>query len=234
MQPLPLPDAYRPRPVAEGSTGVLTAVPETTRTDTGDGGRADTEPGTHATVVFEGLPPLRPSAGPTHRAGAHTRSGNAMGRTRRGLLAGASVAFAEHGLRRSTMQHVATAAGVAKATLYNHFRTKDDVAGALLADELQRLLDLAAAHPRGEALGRLAEEIGGHPVLRRLAAGEPEVLARLLQAPDASLSADLARALGVDTGAAGLVVGWLAGLALRPGTAEERARQAAALERVVG
>ena len=29
------------------------------------------------------------------------------------------------------MQHVAAAAGVAKATLYNHFRTKDDVAQAL-------------------------------------------------------------------------------------------------------
>ena len=56
-----------------------------------------------------------------------------MDRTRAGLLAGAARAFAEHGLRRSTMQSIAAAAGVAKATLYNHFRTKDEVAAALLA-----------------------------------------------------------------------------------------------------
>ena len=59
--------------------------------------------------------------------GSHTRAGNAMNRTRAGLLAGAARAFADQGLRRSTMQSVAAAAGVAKATLYNHFRTKDDV-----------------------------------------------------------------------------------------------------------
>ena len=62
-----------------------------------------------------------------------------MSRTRLGLLAGAARAFAEQGLRRSTMQSVAAAAGVAKATLYNHFRTKDEVARALLALELDRL-----------------------------------------------------------------------------------------------
>ena len=62
-----------------------------------------------------------------------------MNRTRAGLLAGAARAFAEHGLRRSTMQSIAAAAGVAKATLYNHFRTKDEVAAALLAVELDRL-----------------------------------------------------------------------------------------------
>ena len=68
-----------------------------------------------------------------------------MNPTRRGLLEGAARAFADNGVRRSTMQSIAAAAGVAKATLYNHFRTKDDVARALLAVELDRLTDLAAA-----------------------------------------------------------------------------------------
>src|SRR3712207_6962563 len=36
---------------------------------------------------------------PAHLPGAHTRSGNAMGRTRAGLLDGAARAFAERGLR---------------------------------------------------------------------------------------------------------------------------------------
>lgn len=227
MQPLPLPDAYRPRPVADGATGVLVAVPDPPTEPEPDTGK-------HATVVVEGLPLLRRPPGPEHRAGAHTRSGNAMGRTRRGLLAGAVTAFAEQGLRRTTMQHVASAAGVAKATLYNHFRTKDDVIAALVDDELQRLLALAATRPRAEALMLLAEEVGGHPVLRRLADGEPEVLARLLQAPEEPLTPDLARALQIDVVAADVVLRWLAGLVLRPGTAQERARQSATVQRMLG
>ena len=118
--------------------------------------------------------------GPEHVPGVHTRSGNAMGRTRAGLLAGAARAFSDHGLRRSTMQSIAAAAGVAKATLYNHFRTKDEVAAALLAVELDRLSALAETLPRGQALAALSDELGAHPVLRRLAATEPETLTALL------------------------------------------------------
>ena len=99
-----------------------------------------------------------------------------MSSTRRGLLTGAARAFARSGLRRSTMQSVADAAGVAKATLYNHFRTKDEFARALLALELQRLVATAAALPTAEALALLSDELGGHPVLSRLAETEPEIL----------------------------------------------------------
>ena len=124
-----------------------------------------------------------------------------MGRTRAGLLAGAARAFAEHGLRRSTMQSIAAAAGVAKATLYNHFRTKDEVAAALLAAELDRLTALAESLPRDQALAALSDELGAHPVLRRLAETEPEVLTALLAVDAerwAELTARLAAALRVD------------------------------------
>ena len=80
-----------------------------------------------------------------------------MGRTRLGLLAGAARAFAEHGLRRSTMQSIAAAAGVAKATLYNHFRTKDEVTAALLAAELERLTARTAELPLEQALASLSD-----------------------------------------------------------------------------
>jgi AcrR family transcriptional regulator len=99
-----------------------------------------------------------------------------MGRTRAGLLDGAVRAFAERGLRGSTMQSVAATAGVAKATLYNHFRTKDEVARALLAAELDRLTALVAGLAPGAALTALADEVAGHPVLRRVADDEPAVL----------------------------------------------------------
>ncbi|MGY1814710.1 TetR family transcriptional regulator [Blastococcus sp. SYSU D00820] len=171
-------------------------------------------------------------AAPGHVPGAHTRAGNAMNRTRAGLLRGAAVAFAEAGLRRSTMQSVAAAAGVSKATLYNHFRTKDEVARALLAAELRRLATVAAEVTPEAALAALADEVATHPVLRRLAAVEPELLAGLLGAEPqrwAEVAEVLAGALGTDAEVAEVVARWLAGLVLQPADPAGRARQAARL-----
>jgi AcrR family transcriptional regulator len=188
-----------------------------------------------AVAVPAPVPPTaRPARGP--RTGAPGRSTGPMSRTRRGLLTGARSAFAERGLRRTTMQHVAAAAGVAKATLYNHFRTKDDVAAALLAFELDRLVALAAELPLTVAVPALAEEVGAHPVLRRLAETEPETLARMLTV-DADRWADIAVALGASLGltrvAAEVVGRWLLGLVLQPGTKAERAQQAAQVTRML-
>ena len=174
--------------------------------------------------------------GPEHLPGAHTRAGNAMGRTRAGLLAGAARAFAEHGLRRSTMQSIAVAAGVAKATLYNHFRTKDEVATALLAAELDRLTALAETLPRDQALAALSDELGAHPVLRRLAGAEPETLTALLAVGTerwAELTARLAAALQVDDDGAELAGRWLLGVVLQPGRSTTRRRHAGRLAAVL-
>lgn len=155
-----------------------------------------------------------------------------MGRTRRGLLEGAARAFAERGLRATTMQSVASAAGVAKATLYNHFRTKDEVARALLAVELERLTELAAGRPVDAALAALADELAGHPVLRRLRTTDPELLLDLLAvAPErwAALTTRLAGALAVDPDGAELAGRWLLGVALQPGRSTIRHRHAAYL-----
>ncbi|RBY98060.1 TetR family transcriptional regulator [Blastococcus sp. TF02-8] len=158
-----------------------------------------------------------------------------MNRTRAGLLDGARRAFAEQGLRGSTMQSVAAAAGVAKGTLYNYFRTKDDVARALLATELDRLADLAAPLPPAEALVVLGDELATHPVLRRVAETEPDQLAALVVsgARWAELTDRLARALGVDADAAELAGRWLLGVVLQPGPTTGRRRQAAALARAM-
>jgi len=167
--------------------------------------------------------------GPEHLPGIHTRAGNAMGRTRAGLLAGAARAFAEHGVRRSTMQSIAAAAGVAKATLYNHFRTKDEVAAALLAVELDRLTALAASLPRDQALATLSDELGAHPVLRRVAATEPDALIALLAVDAdrwAEVTARLGAALQVDDDGAQLAARWLLGVVLQPGRSTTRHRHA--------
>jgi AcrR family transcriptional regulator len=155
-----------------------------------------------------------------------------MNRTRAGLLAGAARAFADAGVRRSTMQSIAAAAGVSKATLYNHFRTKDEVARALLAAELDRLTARAAALPLQEALAALGDELAVHPVLRRLAATEPELLHALLGVPPdrwAGLTGALGAALAIDDDAAELAGRWLLGLVLQPGRSTARHRYAARL-----
>jgi AcrR family transcriptional regulator len=157
-----------------------------------------------------------------------------MGRTRVGLLAGAARAFADQGLRRSTMQSVAAAAGVAKATLYNHFRTKDEVARALLALELDRLSVAAAELPTDRALAALSDELGAHPVLRRLADSEPDVLVGLLGTDRwAALTGRLAAALRVDEDGAELAARWLLGVVLQPGRSTTRHRHAARLSAVL-
>jgi AcrR family transcriptional regulator len=164
------------------------------------------------------------------------RAGHAMNRTRAGLLDGAARAFAEHGLRRSTMQSIAAAAGVAKATLYNHFRTKDEVAAALLAVELDRLTALAASLPRDQALAALSDELGAHPVLRRVADIEPETLTALLAVhPErwTELTARLGAALRVDGDAAELAGRWLLGVVLQPGRSTTRHRLAGRLAAVL-
>jgi AcrR family transcriptional regulator len=199
-------------------------------------------PGLHLTAPVPSLTVAVPAPRPTHAARDPRRPvgrpGVAMSRTRRGLLTGARTAFAERGLKKTTMQHVAAAAGVAKATLYNHFRTKDDVAQALIAFELDRLAALAAELPLTVAVPALAEEVGAHPVLRRLAETEPEVLVQMM-ALDAERWADVVLTLGsalrISRPEAELVCRWLLGLVLQPGTAPERAAQAAVVTgQVVG
>jgi AcrR family transcriptional regulator len=129
--------------------------------------------------------PARPtsSAAPRRETGTRTRAGNAMARTRAALLAGALSAVARHGTRRTTMNDIATAGGVAKATLYNHFRTKEDVWAALVESEVTRVaVECGAQDPARDlvdALAQAALALSQHPVLRRLAQDEPEVLARL-------------------------------------------------------
>jgi AcrR family transcriptional regulator len=161
----------------------------------------------------------------------------AVGRTRAGLVDGAGRAFAAHGLRGATMQAVAAAAGVSKATLYNHFRTKDELAGALLAGELDRLIGLAADLPPVAAVAALSDELAGHPVLRRLAEDEPDRLGELLR-PGAERWADvvarLGAALGVDGDGAEILARWLTGVVLHPGRSIDRHRQAARLVTAVG
>jgi AcrR family transcriptional regulator len=140
-----------------------------------------------------------------------------MGRTRAGVLAAAASITAERGTRRTAMAEIAAAAGVAKGTLYNHFRTKDEVFAALIEAEIARLAAECEPLALRAALAHAAASLGAHPVIRRLAEEEPAVLATLLApAPTAhgwvtarAAVEQVLAAAEVDPSAADLVLRWL-------------------------
>jgi AcrR family transcriptional regulator len=127
--------------------------------------------------------PYLASAAPVREAGVHSRAGNAMARTRAAVLDGAARAVEKHGARKATMADIASLAGIAKGTLYNHFRDKEAVYAAALEGGIRTLAaecGLAAREDLAEALALAAERIGANPALRRIAADEPATLAALV------------------------------------------------------
>jgi AcrR family transcriptional regulator len=174
------------------------------------------------------------SAAPVRAAGTRSRAGNAMSRTRAALLEGARRSVEVNGTK-ITMAQVAAAAGVAKATLYNHFRTREAVLSALLVDEITRLVDEFAGQPLTDALGGAASALAGHPLLRVLARLEPGTLAALGRIDASAEGWRIARE-GVDAGLTAhqrggtdTVLRWLASYLLSPANAASVAGDLAVL-----
>ena len=172
------------------------------------------------------------SDAPRRAAGVRTRSGNAMLRTRTALLAAAATCVERDGVRRTTMSEIAATAGVAKATLYNHFRTKDDVLAALVDAQVASLGSTCAqaAADRGlaAALEVAAAELAGSGPLRRVAKEEPGLLAPLAvpgegrgweAARTAVTSVLTAAGVPADAAAVELVLRWLLSQLLWPADA---------------
>jgi AcrR family transcriptional regulator len=167
--------------------------------------------------------PAIASAAPVRVAGTRSRAGNAMNRTRVALLDGA-LRSVEVNATKITMAQVAAAAGVAKATLYNHFRTREAVLSALLAAEVAKLVDEFAGRPLADALAGAANAISRHPALRTLARIEPGTLA-ILGCIDSSAEgwrsahAGVAALLGAEhRRGTDTVLRWLASFLITPGS----------------
>lgn len=167
--------------------------------------------------------PAIASAAPVRAAGTRSRAGNAMNRTRVALLDGARRSVEVNGTK-ITMAQVATSAGVAKATLYNHFRTREAVLSALLAAEIATLIDQFADQPLAEALGGAANALSRHQLLRTLARVEPGTLAALGYIdPNADgwrrARTAVEAVLGTESrGGTDTVLRWLASYLISPGT----------------
>lgn len=166
------------------------------------------------------------SAAPVRASGTRVRAGNAMARTRAALLDGAVRAIAVHGTA-ITMAEVALTAGVAKATLYNHFRTREAVLSAVALAQVHALMGAVVELPLRQSLIELAAAVSTHPALTTLREREPAVLAAAAaasQAPPAAVAAaragltDLLANAGFvgSPVAADVLLRWLISLALTP------------------
>ena len=85
------------------------------------------------------------------------------------------------------MADIANLAGIAKGTLYNHFRAKEAVFAAAIDAAVRGLTEecvTVASDDFAESLALAADRLGTHPALRRLAVDEPSAIAALTAIDD--------------------------------------------------
>jgi len=162
-----------------------------------------------------------------------------MARTRAAILAATEACVADVGARATTMSAVALRGRIAKATLYNHFRTKSELLDAVVQARIQTCRTAALAAPDlAEALRLTARSLSGLAGVAGLAAHDPAALARLTAAGDgpgwtaarAAVSEVLARhGRDADASARELVLRWLTSQLLWAGEEAERDLAAAIL-----
>lgn len=157
-----------------------------------------------------------------------------MTRTRAAVLQAAADCLIARGVRGTTMGLVATTAGVAKATLYNHVRDKDDLLASLAAERAAVLgrACLSAGGPAA-ALELAAGRLAADPLLQALREGEPEVLLPLTAPGPGPAWASARVAVGAllagpDAAQVEAVLRWLVGQLLWP-VGPSQARYDAAL-----
>lgn len=156
--------------------------------------------------------------------GTRQRAGNAMGRARSGILDGARRCLTDAGPRGLTMSGAADRGGVARATVYNHFRDRAELVSALAVDTVERLAEVAAAAPDlAGALSAAGSAAAALPELRGAVARDPSVAALVVVPSDSpawpAAREAVAALLDRHTGAAAeaevdLVLRWLGAVAV--------------------
>lgn len=105
------------------------------------------------------------------------------------IAAAAFDSFVEYGIRRSTIEDVATRAGVSKMTVFRRFQNKQGLVQVVIAREIRRAMEqLDDVWEREQTLEQrlvlglsfAVSFVRGHPLLDRLLRSEPELLLPLL------------------------------------------------------
>lgn len=114
------------------------------------------------------------------------------------VLAAAETELSAHGLRRTSLERIAEAAGVSHMTLYRRFGNRDALLGAVLAREVRRLIarfdeSIAGVEDPEERFVRgvltAARLFAGDHLLRRMLRTDPDAVLPLLTTGGESLLA---------------------------------------------
>jgi AcrR family transcriptional regulator len=177
--------------------------------------------------------------------GTRSRAGNAMGRTHEAALRGALAAVAKYGSRKATMGDIASLAGIAKATLYNHFRTREDIYAAVAEAEVNAIAVAALAKLTDgfdAAVAEAARLLSDHAALRRVATDDPSTLVAIASPGDGAAWTAAREHVAVALTQAGyeatpaavdVVLRYLVSQVLAPSTPAERTEAAPLITRAV-
>lgn len=154
-------------------------------------------------------------------------------RTRSAILEGTKRLIATVGLQRTNMVEIADTSEVSRATLYNHFRDKGSVVRALLASEVDRVLQILDSDISAtDALSALSHEISSDVALGRMRDTDPAALAQMLTRVEDPLwqqIKDGLKRLLRDESRSEIARLWLVGQVLQPLTSEQSKEQARAI-----
>jgi AcrR family transcriptional regulator len=166
-----------------------------------------------------------------HQSGIHRR-------TRGAILEATQSLVLDFGLHHTNMIDIADRAQVSRASLYNHFRDKNEVFVALLGVEIDRIAVLAkVSGSRAESLYFISKEISTHGALRSALEHDPAAVAIALSSREHELWVriyrHLAEIFASDAVGVGMIVRWLLGQVTAPLSNEHSKLQADRLIRAL-
>jgi len=151
-------------------------------------------------------------------------------RTESAILEGTKKLIAQFGATNVSMIEIADAAEVSRATLYNHYRDKSAVLQALVAAEVERLVELASrAGTPADALETLSREISTDTALASMRTHDAQMLIAIMSHAENPLYLTLAQCIYGATkseAGTGLAMRWLLGQVMQPITAKQSREQA--------
>ena len=147
------------------------------------------------------------------------------------ILAGAKEVIAQVGSYESLMNDIAERAEVSRATIYNHFADREELMNALLASEVERLIEVArTAKSKADALFQLSRNISEDLALAKMVETDRDQVIALTTITGHPLWIAIHRAaakvFGDDENSVGLLLRWLIAQVTSPLTAAQSQIQA--------
>ena len=151
-------------------------------------------------------------------------------RTESAILEGTKSLIALSGLSNISMIEIADASEVSRATLYNHYRDKNAVISALIAAEVEHMIELAnKAGTPADALEKLSLYISSDSALAAMRVHDQSALTSALAHADHPLYLEIARCLYGATkseAGTGVAMRWLIGQVMQPLSVKQSREQA--------